>query len=199
MEKFTEDLNIIRSLPDNPALTSDEFRSKFDEAGKKIKEYINNILGPEVESKAGETELTQLNTKINTSLTELEDAVNQAMEDFTLEVNRSLDSISSMANNKTSYEDLVVTQHNVSLQTNIQFGRVTQTQTINNSGYKPLAIVGTYIPYDYNQQWTLEQYRITNSSNGSGTVSVTGQAGKADGNKNYSTTVTLDILWIKVR
>ena len=56
MEKFTEDLNIIRSLPDNPALTSDEFKSKFDEAGKKIKEYLNNIVGPEIESRAGEAE-----------------------------------------------------------------------------------------------------------------------------------------------
>ena len=199
MEKFTEDLNIIRSLPDNPALTSDEFRSKFDEAGKKIKEYINNILGPEVESKAGEAELNQLNTKINASLTELESAVNSTIGELTSSVNASLQSISGTANSKTSYGDLIVTQQNIALQTDIQYGRATNTATMYKSGYKPLAVVGTYLPYDYNQQWTLEQYRITSSSNGSGTVSVTGQAGKADGNKTYSVTVTLDILWIKVR
>ena len=40
---FDEDLNIISALPTCPAApeyTADEIKGKFDEGGKKIKEYI---------------------------------------------------------------------------------------------------------------------------------------------------------------
>ena len=199
MEKLTENLNIIQNLSNQPTENADELKRKFDEAGNIIKNYLNDIVYEEIASKAGEEELNQLSTNLNKALEELEEAVNASMESLTTSVNNSISSVSSTANSKTSYSDLIVTQQNVTLQTDIQYGRSTKTATIYQSGYKPLAIVGTYLPYDYNQQWTLEQYRITSASNGSGTVSVTGQAGKADGNKTYSVTVTLDILWIKVR
>ncbi len=44
LPKLTENLNIHQSLEDQPTLSSSELKAKFDEAGNKIKDYINNIL-----------------------------------------------------------------------------------------------------------------------------------------------------------
>lgn len=48
--KMTDNLNIIQSLPDNPALESDELKRKFDEGGNAIKTYINDILTKEIDA-----------------------------------------------------------------------------------------------------------------------------------------------------
>lgn len=51
--KFTEDMDIIGKLGDYPGsddgLSTDAFREKFDEAGKKIKAYLNDTLTPELD------------------------------------------------------------------------------------------------------------------------------------------------------
>jgi hypothetical protein len=51
---ITDDLNIIQSLIDEPndigGLTADQLKSKFDNAGNIIKDFINNILLNELES-----------------------------------------------------------------------------------------------------------------------------------------------------
>lgn len=44
LPNLTEDLNIIQSVDDQPTLTSSELKERFDEAGNKIKDYINNVL-----------------------------------------------------------------------------------------------------------------------------------------------------------
>lgn len=49
LTKFTDNLNIISSLPDKPALESSELKAKFDEAANKIKGYVNETLTEEVE------------------------------------------------------------------------------------------------------------------------------------------------------
>lgn len=52
--KFTEDMEIIGKLGDYPGsddgLSTDAFREKFDEAGKKIKNYLNEVLTPELDN-----------------------------------------------------------------------------------------------------------------------------------------------------
>lgn len=48
--KMTDNLNIIQSLPDNPALEADELKRKFDEGGNAIKTYINDILTKEIDA-----------------------------------------------------------------------------------------------------------------------------------------------------
>lgn len=50
LPQFTEDMNIISALADQPTLTSSELKAEFDLAGVKIKDYINNVLLPSVES-----------------------------------------------------------------------------------------------------------------------------------------------------
>ena len=214
MEKFTEDLNIIRSLPDNPALTSEEFKSKFDEAGKKIKEYLNNIVGPEIESKAGEAEMTQLNKKIDDSLAELESEVNTALETLTASVNKSISdmqtslnsSVSSLNTNvgkKTSYGDFLITRNSFQSQS----GGIVSTSSrnadlyhsVSQSGYYPIALVGvrgtsTEDKFDYRHGY------LSNQANGSCIahwIFTNNEGGSF--NANDLPACEIEILWVKVR
>lgn len=63
LPKFTENLNIISSLADRPAMTADELKKSFDEAGNKIKDFLNNKFLPELEK-----ELKKEMEKIETDL-----------------------------------------------------------------------------------------------------------------------------------
>lgn len=49
LPKLTENLNIISSLPDRPAMTTNELKKQFDKAGNIIKEFLNNSFLPELE------------------------------------------------------------------------------------------------------------------------------------------------------
>lgn len=52
---FSDDMDIIVKLSDRPitddGLTADQFKARFDYAGKQIKDYLNNTLIPEVAEK----------------------------------------------------------------------------------------------------------------------------------------------------
>lgn len=197
MEKFTEDLNIIRSLPDNPALTSDEFRSKFDEAGKKIKEYINNILGPEVESKAGEEELrtlsANLNTRIDESLAELEGVVNSTIETLTTSVNASLQSMNNTIGGKVGSGDFVITTHNQDVEPSYGYNYDTRNTTATNSGYKALGCIGWTVT---NNVGDVRVYGVRTTAIGNGTITIQLKTyGNTDGRNNA--TFNLSILWVK--
>lgn len=54
MTRFTEDMNIISKLGDNPNvdnnLSAADLKEKFDEGGKKVKDFLNNILIEEIEN-----------------------------------------------------------------------------------------------------------------------------------------------------
>ena len=194
MEKFTEDLNIIRSLPDNPALTSDDFRSKFDEAGKKIKEYLNNIVIPEVESKAGEEELNQLKGRIDESLEELEGNVNSTIEELTSSVNTSLQSISQTANSKASYGDFVVTTHSIHyVRTQSQGDEVKGSYT--KDGHKPLGLVGHYYTNIYSA--TCNGARVTSINDTS--IAVQGYVARGNTSGTTEGDLVVNILWVKVK
>lgn len=49
LPKLNENLNIISSLPDRPTNSAIELKEKFDEAGNKIKSFLNNVFIPKVE------------------------------------------------------------------------------------------------------------------------------------------------------
>lgn len=68
--EFTEDLNIIQSLDDQPSLTASELKAKFDEGTNKIKDYINNILISAVQDAIDEMETigAAVDTKITDAL-----------------------------------------------------------------------------------------------------------------------------------
>ena len=50
INKLTADLNIIQTLDNQPSLTPEQLKAKFDEAVNIIKDYINNTLVDEVNS-----------------------------------------------------------------------------------------------------------------------------------------------------
>lgn len=50
LTKLTENLNNHQSLPDKPALTSQELKILFDKAGNDIKTYLNTILTAEIDT-----------------------------------------------------------------------------------------------------------------------------------------------------
>ena len=60
LTKLDENMNFIQSLADKPAQSSAELKKEFDKAGTIIKEYINQILTVEIDSKVSE-----LSNKIN--------------------------------------------------------------------------------------------------------------------------------------
>lgn len=83
IEKFTDDLNIISALDDEPndvgGLTAQELKAKFDEAGLTIQKYINETLLPGAENPdnitVGEDTLTN-------TLTAIQDAAETLREDY---------------------------------------------------------------------------------------------------------------------
>lgn len=199
MEKLTENLNVIQNLPDRPTLNTNELKAKFDEASGIIKKFLNEIVEPAVTKI--ETDYIKSNdlTVYKKEVQDTLDGFSKELDTFESTVNGLDEQIQTAVGKATNYGDFAITTHAITLSTNIQYGRTVASATYAKSGYIPLGIVGTYFPYDYYQQWALEQYRITNSSSGSCTVEVTGKAGTAEGNKTYSTTVTLYILWVKVK
>lgn len=70
LTKFTENTNVISELPDAPSMSAQEIKAKFDEAGTKIKNYINNTLTEETEQLVSGTR-TSLQTIISNLRTEL--------------------------------------------------------------------------------------------------------------------------------
>lgn len=57
LTKLTEDLDIISKLSDEPndsdGLTAAQLKAKFDEAGNKIKTYLNSVLTEELQAEGG--------------------------------------------------------------------------------------------------------------------------------------------------
>lgn len=65
LARFEKDMAIISALDDEPndvgGLTAAELKSKFDEGGKAIKQFLNETLTPQIDSeKAGRDELEGL-------------------------------------------------------------------------------------------------------------------------------------------
>lgn len=65
--KLTDDLNIIQSLDNQPALTPAQLKAKFDESGNTIKSYINSILVDGIND-AIDTVTASIDTAITTKL-----------------------------------------------------------------------------------------------------------------------------------
>jgi hypothetical protein len=70
MQQLETNLNFISSLPDRPAMETQALKREFDKAGNVIKDYINNILIPDLS--LFETEIqTSIQTRIDTALTDI--------------------------------------------------------------------------------------------------------------------------------
>ena len=111
LTKLTENLNVHQSLPDQPSQTASELKRIFDSAGNMIKEYINDTLTSEVDTKfASEDQNINTNAQnINQTNTNL---ANTTARVGTLETNmtNATSRISSLESNMTNTRSRLSTE-----------------------------------------------------------------------------------------
>ncbi len=197
--KLTDDLNIIQSLADQPTMTANELKKKFDESGNKIKDYINKIFLEEIDSEFSE--------RYKTIQDDLKKYVGDKLEDLEKKIDDNIKKIleESVAKS-TNYNDFVISDNTAELSTNIQYGVVQKDLTFSKDGYKPIAISGYYFSNlrdgssnPEKSTWNMNHYFLKTITNNNAVVNVNANAVKNYGNILYQATVHFQILWIKIK
>lgn len=213
---FTEDVNIISSLPDQPTITSTELKEKFDEASTKIKNYLNNTLiqgitnwGNDLQTtieKDLQDTLDEIQTLIdgltatnvaydNTSSGLTATDVQNAIDELVTKINLVTNDVNNNLGRKTIYSDFEMS--NASANVTVQpLQDYTGTIIANKSGFKPLGIVGAHFSRGFADMQLL-RWQLTSRSDGSTTL--TYRILNADNNRALNASVYFDILWVKVR
>lgn len=108
IEKLSADLNIISKLGDYPladdGLEPDQFKAKFDEAGKIIKQYINEVLVPSVDELVDVDAL--LKGILDTTLTKADKAANAKATGTALNAHKAM--IGTVLENAYDCGDFVI-------------------------------------------------------------------------------------------
>ena len=108
IEKLSADMNIISKLGDYPladdGLEPDQFKEKFDEAGKIIKQYINEVLVPSVDELVDVDAL--LKGILDTTLTKADKAANAEATGTALNAHKSM--IGTVLENAYDCGDFVI-------------------------------------------------------------------------------------------
>lgn len=214
--QFTEDVNIISTLPDQPTLTSSELKAKFDEGAGKIKNYINSILLSGIEDWGNDLKetiegelqdaLDELQTLIdgltaedvaydNTSsgLTAID--VQNAINELVTMINSVTSNVNDNLGKKTLYSDFELSSAsaNPSLSPLQDY---TGTITVNKTGFMPIGIVGSNFVKSYHAVELL-RWQLTSRTNGRATI--TYRVLNSDNDRSVTPTVYFEILWVKVR
>ena len=112
IKKLSADLNIISKLGDYPladdGLEPDQFKSKFDEAGKLIKQYINEVLVPSVDELVDVDAL--LKGILDTTLTKADKAANAKATGTALNTHKAM--IGTVLENAYDCGDFVIPSGN---------------------------------------------------------------------------------------
>lgn len=208
LTKFTEDMNKIASLDDQPALTSAQLKAKFDEGGVAVKTYLNDTLTSEVESQVAtdiasclSTAKGYTDTKVagisltagnvsydNTSSGMTATKVQGAID----ELKTGLSSASSTADSKIKYSDFAFSTVTSSV-TLAPAGKKSGTISLSKTGYYPLGVIGDSMTEEFID---VKYIRITERGIGTGTLSY--RAMNADYGNTRTGTMSFDILWVKV-
>lgn len=190
LPKLTENLNIHQSLEDQPTLSSSELKVKFDEAGNKIKDYINNILI--------ETLLLEVPKEISDKIQIAIDDINDTLDSLKGEIDNKLEEF-----NNTMSDNLSKTINNDDFITSSHSGNYSLTPgassspsvTVTKAGYYPLGVVGMA---NTTANWCdLKKWGLTSRNSGSAVFNYTIVNG--DGGNNRSGSVTFTILWVKIK
>ena len=108
IEKLSADLNIISKLGDYPlsddGLEPDQFKAKFDEAGKLIKQYINEVLIPSLDELVDVDAL--LKGILDTTLTKADKAANAKATGTALNTHKAM--IGTVLENAYDCGDFVI-------------------------------------------------------------------------------------------
>lgn len=218
LTKFTEDMNKVSSLADQPTITSTALKAKFDEGGQKIKEYLNGTLVEEVQDTFQDLEgeiqdaLEQIQALLddltaenisydNTSSGMTADDVQEAIDELkgiTNTLSTSIGSVDTTAGKKTVYSDFTITTgyRSDNLSGTTSSADHTLTCAITNNGYFPIAIAGFhYVKGNFNSE--LLRYELTTQANGRAVVTYKLRLNNTQVTTNN--TVYFNILWVKVR
>lgn len=218
LTKFTEDMNKVSSLADQPTITSTALKAKFDEGGQKIKEYLNGTLTDEVQDAFQDLEgeiqdaLDQIQALLdaltaenisydNTSSGMTADDVQEAIDELkgiTNTLSTSIGSVNTTAGKKAVYSDFTITTGSRSdnLPGNTSTADYTLDCTITNSGYFPIGIVGFhYVKGTFDSE--LLRYELTSRSSGRAVVTYKLRLNNTQITTNN--TVYFNILWVKIR
>ena len=94
---LNENLNIHQSLPDQPALNAEELKQEFDKAPNLIKEYLNGILLPAIDTLM--VNLQNKDISLETASNTLNGIVSEAVTNIT-SINNTLAGLKSGATTK---------------------------------------------------------------------------------------------------
>ena len=190
MNKLTENLNIIQNLSNQPTENAEELKRKFDEAGNIIKNYLNDTVEPSV-TKIENDHVTSID--FNNYKKEIKEDIDK----FDTKLQQATQELSKSIGLSTSYGDFeFTTNNNQLLETNIQYGQDTKTPTFTKEGYKPLAMVGWTTT---NKAWNISEVYTKSIIGSSITVYIRGNSMPNHGNIYDSTTVSVHILWVKIK
>lgn len=107
---FTENVNIHQSLPDQPTLTPTELKIKWDEGVTKIKDYINNVLLPTLNTEIPEeleTQRTSIINEVKSLLDDLETVLEKQISTLSGKVTTNTNNISSINTKITSINNSI--------------------------------------------------------------------------------------------
>lgn len=213
LPSFTKDMNIIQTLDDQPALTPSQLKSKFDEGGKSLKEYINDTLLPAIQTDVGneinsqtgnlETTLTEyIDTEVNNLKTNDIDPISNSVSTLQGQVNGLQTSVNSLQNSdtglqnqinqRTKWSDFSISTESVYRQFGVGEQR-SENISIYKAGYYPIAIAGFSSSDDSINIGTL---RLTSSANSSGVISLT--LHNQDYGNIRASWIGFDILWVRI-
>jgi gas vesicle protein len=202
IRKLTDDLNIISSLPNRPTETSEELKAKFDEAGKIIKNYLNEVLTADTETEITRKVETATNL-INQTISDLESSVETSITELNDEVSETINNLKEEIKTTTlNYTGFEITSHDSGTLNHGNGGSVTKTITATKSDYYPLAIVGfksTSTNHYNNENMGACIQDLYLSKRSLGSCEITGK--NYVGNNSawtYSSTFTAYVLWVKV-
>lgn len=211
IQKLTEDLNIIAGLDNHPALTPTQLKAKFDEAANLIKAYINNTLLNGIDLNISDLnnlilELQNVlnnidaeginydNTNSQLESTNLQSAIDE-LKTLITSLNTNLNSLSFAINNKVIYSDFLITTAGNIVSVD-SMAELTNTISINNTGFFPIGIVGVDFQRT-NPDVTLLEYRLTSSGNGTGIIKFKLKSQNISNTTSHY--VGFDVLWVRIR
>ena len=186
MNKLTDDLNIIQNLSNQPTETAEELKAKFDEAGKIIKNFINNVVEPAVTGIEGDYVKSG-------ELTEYKNEIVEKLETFEATLKEYEENVESQIGLATSFGDFLVTTHKHSMtlgggaESNV---KPTHTQ----EGYYPLGIVGEEIT---NVAFNALRSYLSDRANGSCVMNI--RVRNDDEGNTRTGSYIYYILWVKVK
>ena len=187
MEKLTDNLNIIQNLSNQPTENAQELKSKFDTAGNIIKNFLNEVIIPEIEEIASDY-------LKNKDLQDFEKDVEDTLGNFQTTLDGLDERITSAVGKATGYGDFTVTTHSIAYSCSQSEGK-SLTETYTKDGHKPLGLVGHYYTNIYSA--TCNGARVTSINDTS--IAVQGYVARGNTGGTTAGELILNILWVKVK